>query len=113
MCRMSRCPSRIATPFFCLYVLIVVITIAGCTEHAPASAPDNLTIHFRCSSPCALDFRLNDGHVRIGRDEFARNNCSVFAGASQVTIDCPADLSQWTADQNPHREYPATPRPTS
>lgn len=113
MCSISRRPSNSAALLFCFHVLIAGIAIAGCTEHTPASAPDSLTIRLQCSSSCALDLRVDDGHVSVARDDFARSNCSVYAGNSQVTIDCRANLSQWTANQNPRREYPATPIPTS
>ena len=87
----------------CLCCLIVGLSMAGCTD----SSPDNLTIYLRCSSQCAIDLNISQGHVKVKIEELVRHNCSAHVGDGQITIACPANLSQWTASLRPHHEYPA------
>jgi hypothetical protein len=92
-----------------LCFLIVSISMAGCTDSSPLIPPDNLTLHLRCSSQCAVDLGISQGHVKVKAEELTRHNCSAQLGNGQVTIACPADRSQWTASRSPHHEYPAMP----
>lgn len=113
MCRCDARMTRALCPLICLCLLVFLILTGGCAGHASRNPADNLTVALRCSTPCALDFVIEEGHLKARVEDIAKNNCSIQAGDGQITVACPADLSQWPVAPGQPREYPAMPNATS
>jgi len=97
----------------CFCVLSVGMLMGGCAGNAPRSRADNLSLHLHCSMPCALDFLIDDGHLKVRVEEIVKANCSIHVGTGQTTIACPADSWRWRAEPRHPYEYLAKHNATS
>jgi hypothetical protein len=87
--------------------------MGGCAGNAPRNHADNLSLHVRCSTPCALDFLIDDGHLKVRVEEIVKANCSIHVGIGQTTVACPADALHWQAELHHPHEYLAKHNATS
>ena len=89
------------------FLLCVCIVLAGCGSRPPAYKPHDMTLSVRCSANCSFDVTVSDGRVYIETAELTRRNCSIRTVEANVTVACPADLSQWLAVLDRRHGYPA------
>ena len=111
MCRCDARMGRALRPLICL--LVSLLLTGGCAGNALRNPADNLTVVLRCSTPCALDFVIEEGHLKARVEDIVKDNCSLQAGDGRITVACPADLSHWPAALGQLRGYPARQNATS